>query len=68
MEKLIKKSNVDVAIVNDIAYWVHQNTLYSANVTETGEILTEEASPVDVINMPEKQLKSIIEIVDSFNK
>lgn len=68
MEKLIKKSNVDVAIVDDKAYWIQQNTLYSAAISENGEILTEEASPVDVINMPKKQLKSIIQIVDSFNK
>jgi hypothetical protein len=68
MEKLEKRSKVDVAIVKDKAYWVHDNVLYEANVHSSGEILTDEAVPVDVINMPEKQLSKIIKIVDSFNK
>jgi hypothetical protein len=42
--------------------------LYEADVHSSGEILTDKAVPVDVINMPEKQLSKIIKIVDSFNK
>lgn len=68
MQKLKKQTTVDVAIVKNKAYWVQDNVLYQTNIHSSGEILTDEAEPVDVINMPEKQLKHIIEIVDSFNK
>lgn len=68
MEKLEKKNKVDVAIVKNKAYWVHDNVLYQADVHSSGEILTDEAVPVDVINMPDYQLNKIIKIVDSFNK
>lgn len=57
-----------MAVVKNKAYWVQDSVLYQADVHSSGEILTDEAKPVDVINMPEKQLKHIIEIVDSFNK
>lgn len=68
MEKFNKNRVVDVAIVNNKAYWVHDNILYEAEIHQSGEILSDEAKPVDVINMPEKQLKKIIEVVDSLNR
>jgi len=67
MKKLDKQTRIDVAIVKGKAYWAHNNTLYEADIHNSGEILTDEAKPVDVINMPEKELKKIIEIVDSIN-
>jgi hypothetical protein len=68
MERVKKQSVVDVAFLNNKAYWVQNNVLYHADVLPSGEILTEEAEPVDVINMPKGQLQKIIKIVDSFNK
>jgi len=68
MEKLEKEKKVDVAILKDKAYWIHHNVLYQADIHSSGEILTDEATPVDVINMPDSQLNKIIKIVDSFNK
>lgn len=68
MKKLEKKTKVDVAIVKGKAYWVHNNILYQAGLHPSGEILTDEALPVDVINMPQKQLEQIIKIVDSINE
>ena len=68
MEKLEKERKVDVAILKDKAYWIHHNVLYQADIHSSGEILTDEATPVDVINMPDSQLNKIIKIVDSFNK
>ena len=67
MEKLEKERKVDVAILKDKAYWIHHNVLYQADIHSSGEILTDEATPVDVINMPDSQLNKIIKIVDSFN-
>lgn len=68
MQRVQKQKVVDVAFLNNKAYWVQNNILYHADVLPSGEILTEEAEPVDVINMPKSQLNKIIKIVDSFNK
>jgi hypothetical protein len=68
MKKLKKKSTVSITIIKNKAYWVFDNILYEAEVHPSGEILSDEATPVDVINMPENKLKQIIKIVDSFNE
>jgi hypothetical protein len=68
MKKLEKKSTVSVTVIKNKAYWVFDNILYEAEVHPSGEILSDEATPVDVINMPENKLSQIIKIVDSFNE
>jgi hypothetical protein len=68
MKKLKKKSTLSVTIIKNKAYWVFDNILYEADVHPSGEILSDEAIPVDVINMPENKLNQIIKIVDSFNE
>jgi hypothetical protein len=68
MGKLEKRNRVEVAIVNNKAYWVYNSILYEAEVHRSGEILSDEAKPVDVINMSKSELEKIIEVVDSFNE
>jgi hypothetical protein len=68
MWKLEKRNRVEVAIVNNKAYWVYNSILYEAEVHRSGEILSDEAKPVDVINMSKSELEKIIEVVDSFNE
>jgi hypothetical protein len=68
MQKLQKSKKLEVLIIKNKAYWLYNNTLYEAEIHESGEILTDEAKPVDVINMQKKDLNKIIEIVDYFNE
>lgn len=68
MERLEKQTRVDVAIVENKAYWIYNSILYEAEVHKSGEILSDEAKPVDVINMSKDELDNIIKIVDSFNE
>lgn len=53
-----------VAIVEDKAYWISDNTLYEADIIDE-EIIREEARPVDAFEMDFKQVKKMMTILDS---
>ena len=60
----IHKNMVKVVMVEDKAYWVMDNVFYVAK-TIHGRIDPETAEPLDIINMPEKELKIMLDILDS---
>lgn len=53
-----------VAIVEDMAYWVVNNTFYEAEVVDE-EILKEDARPVDAFDMDFKDVTKMMIILDS---
>ena len=53
-----------VAIVEDKAYWVVNNTLYEADVVGE-EIMKEEARPVDAFDMDFKEVTKMMTILDN---
>ena len=53
-----------VAIVEDKAYWVVNNTLYEADIVDE-EILKEEARPVDAFDMDFKEVSKMMAILDN---
>ena len=53
-----------VAIVEDKAYWVVNNTLYEADVIGE-EIMKEEARPVDAFDMDFKEVTKMMTILDN---
>lgn len=53
-----------VAIVEDKAYWVVNNTLYEADVVGE-EIIKEEARPVDAFDMDFKEVTKMMTILDN---
>jgi len=54
---------IKVAVLDDKAYWVFQNTLYEADVVND-EVVKEEARPVDAFDMHFDQVKELMEILD----
>lgn len=68
MEQLQKSNHVQVLIVKDKAYWIYDYVLYEAGVHKGGEVLADEAKPVDVFSMKTKDLEEIIKIVDQINE
>jgi hypothetical protein len=68
MKNLIDKDSVNVAIVNDKAYWVHNNTFYTAVIMENGEIDADNATPVDVFTASKKEAKNLLKILDSLKE
>lgn len=67
MDKILGNTRINVAINNDKAYWIKDNVLYKASIDEEGNIDSDNASPVDVINASPAELKKITEIVDRIN-
>jgi hypothetical protein len=67
MEKLLNKSTVKVAIVDDKAYWVSNNQFYMANIDDAGRIDGENAEKVDVFSLPYKKVQSLLQILDSIS-
>jgi hypothetical protein len=53
-----------VAIVEDKAYWVVNNTFYEADVVDE-EIIKEDAKPVDAFDMDFKQVTKMMTILDN---
>jgi hypothetical protein len=56
-----------IMIVDNYAYWIKNNTFYSARVVD-GEIDKETAKPVDTIGMDKVQLDKMIFIVETLTK
>jgi len=67
MQRVIKDSNVSVAIVNDYAYWVKNNSIYRSKVSEEGFIDVDNASEIDVFSLNEKETKNLLKIIDSIS-
>ena len=67
IQKLLDKQSVNVAIVNNKAYWVFENTFYMANVSD-GQIDTENAIPVDVFSASKKEAVDLLKILDSLKE
>jgi hypothetical protein len=53
-----------VAIVEDKAYWVVNNTLYEADVIDE-EIMKDDAKPVDAFDMDFKEVDKMMTILDN---
>jgi hypothetical protein len=60
----VHKNMVKVVMVGDEAYWVMDNTFFVARTID-GRIDPETAEPLDIINMPEKDLNKMLDILDS---
>ena len=68
MDKIFSSQSINVAIVNNNAYWVHENIFYVANIDQDGRIETENAEPVDVFSLSEKETKNLLKILDSLKE
>ena len=53
-----------VAIVEDKAYWVVNNTFYEADVVDE-EIMKEDAKPVDAFDIDFKEVTKMMTILDN---
>ena len=65
--KHTEKHMVKIIVVDGMAYWVSQNIFYTAE-TENGNIIHETAKPVDIGNMPKKELDKMLFILDNLGR
>ena len=64
-EKHLAKIRTNFAIVNDKAYWVNNNKVYETMMRSDGTIDIKNAKIVDVFSLSEKEMKSLLKIIDS---
>ncbi len=63
--KFLSKIKTSFAIVNDKAYWVNDNKVYESSIRPNGSIDIKNAKVIDVFSMSDKEMKSLLKIIDS---
>ena len=67
LEKIRKKNIIRVAIIDEKAYWVHNNTFYQADIID-GFINNDEAKAIDAHTLSQDELSALMEILDTISK
>ena len=65
--KHIEKHMVRIIVLDSNAYWVKDNIFYTAQ-TKNGNIIDETVKPVDIENMPKKELDKMLFILDNLGR
>ena len=63
--KHLKNLKTNFAIVKDKAYWIKNNTVYESMLRKDGSIDIKNAKTIDVFSMSEKEMNSLLRIIDS---
>lgn len=58
---------VNVAIMNNKAYWIKDNNIYTSNINEFGDIDIKNAKTIDVFSLSNSEAKLLLKIVDNLN-
>ena len=67
MQKAIEKIIIRVAVYNNNAYWVVNNTVYKASIDDYGQIDDERATTINVFDLSEKEVDNLLAIIDSIS-
>jgi hypothetical protein len=67
MRKAIEKVIIKVAIYDNNAYWVVNNTIYKASIDDHGNIDDTDAITIDVFDLSEKEVDNLLAIIDSIS-
>ena len=67
MQKAIEKIVIKVAIYDNNAYWVVNNTVYKASIDDDGKIDDTEAITINVFDLSEKEVDNLLAIIDSIS-
>ena len=67
MQKAIEKIVIRVAIYDNNAYWVVNNTVYKASIDDDGQIDDTEAVTINVFDLSEKEVDNLLAIIDSIS-
>lgn len=67
LERVRKNNVIRVAIIEDKAYWVHDNVFYETNVVD-GYIDNENAKPINAYSLSEKEFVKLLMILDNISK
>ena len=67
LQQLRKNSIIRVAVVDNKAYWVHNNTFYESDIVD-GCIDNDAARPIDAIKLSSNEIEDLLEILDNIKK
>lgn len=59
--------NISVAVVNKKAYWVKNNTIYTALINEEGDVDISNAKKIDVFSLDQNEVNNLLKIIDKIN-
>jgi hypothetical protein len=59
--------NINVAVVNKKAYWVKNNTIYTALINEEGDVDISNAKKIDVFSLDQNEVNNLLKIIDKIN-
>lgn len=65
-QKIREKNIIKVAIIKDKAYFVHENTFYTAKLID-GEVDRSSASPINAFDISKKEMQKLLSILDNMN-
>jgi len=65
--KHTEKHMIKIIVIENNAYWVKDNIFYTAK-TKNGNIIDETVKPVDIENMPKKELDKMLFILDNLGR
>jgi hypothetical protein len=65
--KHAEQNMIKIVVIDGTAYWVKDNIFYTAE-TNNGVVMHERARPVDVQNMPPRELDKMIFILDNLGR
>jgi hypothetical protein len=66
-ERHIQKNMLKVVIADGSAYWILNNVFYTANAIN-GRVDEETIKPIDIENMPAKELDKMLSILDDLKQ
>lgn len=67
LSKILDEGAVKVAIQDNSAYWVIDNTIYKGSIDIDGRIDNENAKKINVFDLSEKEVKNLLSIIDTIN-
>lgn len=68
IEQFIESLSVRIAIVNNQAYWIQDNQVYKSGLDENGRVDIDNATPIDVFSLNEKETKNLLKIIDNLSE
>ena len=66
IKKRIDDRTTDIIVIDNRAYWVSDSVFYTSNIVD-GKPNISDAAPVDIYNMPKKELDKMLFILDNLS-
>lgn len=68
LEDTLDDDEVRVALHDGVAYWLVDESIYHAPLDDDGEVVSEEAKPLDILALDNGQVEFLMEILDALKE